>query len=109
MTISYLTQEFTMVVEALAGTAFRFSRITDVDHAGYLWIFSILATVYGCMTGLVRWHIKKGMFGMDDAIFALALVILLSPTYVPESALCPLVGTNTIFTSIRYSYRPTQL
>lgn len=51
-----------------------FSAISSEDHAGYVWIVTILGAVYSCMTVLVRGRIKWGLFGLDDYLIGLATV-----------------------------------
>ena len=56
----------------------RFSPITQDDHAGYLWIATLLAAVYAVLSILVRGYIKRKCFGADDWICAAATVSGLS-------------------------------
>lgn len=52
----------------------RFSPITFNDHAGQLWIVTILSLIYSTLVALVRAYIKYQMFGFDDILFAFATV-----------------------------------
>lgn len=51
-----------------------FSPVTPKDHAGKLWIVTILSLIYTLHVALVRVYIKYGMFGFDDILFFLATV-----------------------------------
>lgn len=51
-----------------------FSPIEHNDHAGYLWIATILGIIYSSFSGLVRARIKKGIYGADDYLIGLATV-----------------------------------
>ncbi|KAF1812931.1 hypothetical protein P152DRAFT_507237 [Eremomyces bilateralis CBS 781.70] len=49
----------------------RFSPIIDGNHAGYIYIATILFIVYTVLSLVVRGHIKWGLYGFDDwTIFA---------------------------------------
>lgn len=65
----------------------RFSPILDDDHAGNVWIMTILAVLYSLLTAVVRALIKKRAFGMEDVFFYVALVsqsYFLSTQYLPR-------------------------
>ena len=51
---------------AFPSSSDRFSPITQDDHAGYLWITTLLTTIYAILSILVRWYIKRRCFGIDD-------------------------------------------
>jgi hypothetical protein len=51
-----------------------FSPISDQDHAGYLWIVTILGFIYSSMAAGLRGHIKWRLYGADDYVFAAAVV-----------------------------------
>lgn len=55
-------------------TADRFSPITQDNHAGYLWIATLLAAIYAILSILVRSYIKRNCFGADDIICVAATV-----------------------------------
>lgn len=63
-----------MDVDPNANSAFRFSPISDNDHAGNLWILAILATAYSLLAALIRLRIKWGVLGADDVLFGIAMV-----------------------------------
>jgi hypothetical protein len=52
----------------------RFSPVTFNDHAGQLWIVTILSLIYSGLVAFARAYIKYKMFGFDDILFALATV-----------------------------------
>lgn len=52
----------------------RFSPISDNDHAGYVWIVTILGLIYSGLGGLARARIKWGVHGVDDYLLGLATV-----------------------------------
>lgn len=54
--------------------ATKFSPITSTDHAGGLWIMTIVGLSYSWCAALIRIKIKWGMFGLDDVFFGLAMV-----------------------------------
>jgi hypothetical protein len=51
-----------------------FSPITFNDHAGKLWIVTILALIYSSLAVMARAYIKYKMLGLDDLFLALATV-----------------------------------
>lgn len=53
---------------------YRFSPVTFNDHAGKLWIVTILSLIYTSLIALARAYIKYKMFGFDDVLFAAATV-----------------------------------
>ncbi|KAK4990804.1 hypothetical protein LTR66_006706 [Elasticomyces elasticus] len=47
------------------------TRITADDHAGWLWIVSLLTLVYPLITCFVRLYVKRGIYSSDDwSLFA---------------------------------------
>lgn len=52
----------------------RFSPVTSSDHAGQLWIVTILALVYSSLVSTARAYVKYKMFGIDDLLIASATV-----------------------------------
>ncbi|WZH49465.1 uncharacterized protein QYS62_010666 [Fusarium acuminatum] len=52
----------------------RFSLVTTSDHAGQLWIVTILSLIYTGLVALARAYIKYQMYGFDDILFALATI-----------------------------------
>lgn len=55
-----------------------FSPIEHNDHAGFLWIVTILGIVYSSFSTLVRARIKRGIYGADDYFIVLATVSLMA-------------------------------
>lgn len=51
-----------------------FSPVTFNDHAGELWIVTILSLIYTACVAAARTYIKYNMFGFDDALIAMAMV-----------------------------------
>lgn len=60
-----------------------FSPITPDDHAGYLWIVTILGAVYTGLVATARFYVKSHVLGPDDYLLGLATV---SPRYLPNSS-----------------------
>ncbi|SPJ83935.1 uncharacterized protein FTOL_10451 [Fusarium torulosum] len=52
----------------------RFSPVTSNDHAGKLWIVTILSLIYSGLVALARAYIKYQMYGFDDILFTLATI-----------------------------------
>jgi hypothetical protein len=52
----------------------RFSPVTPDDHAGQLWIVTILSLTYSTLVVTARGYIKYKMFGFDDILIGLATV-----------------------------------
>ncbi|KIW87391.1 uncharacterized protein Z519_12027 [Cladophialophora bantiana CBS 173.52] len=44
----------------------RFSPITPDDHAGSVWIATLLCLVYSVITLVLRGHLRWNMYGLDD-------------------------------------------
>ncbi|PCD25477.1 hypothetical protein AU210_014580 [Fusarium oxysporum f. sp. radicis-cucumerinum] len=58
--------------------SYRFSPVTFNDHAGQLWIVTILSLIYSTLVALARLYIKYHKFGFDDVFFALAIIFHLA-------------------------------
>lgn len=54
-----------------------FSPVSADDHAGQLWIVTILAAIYTLTIAFIRIKVKWGMFGADDYLNAVAVVSIL--------------------------------
>jgi urea transporter len=66
----------------------RFSPVAFNDHAGQLWIVTILSLIYSSLVATARAYIKHQMFGFDDILIALAMVRkLISPGWHSVSKL----------------------
>ncbi|KAF4455587.1 hypothetical protein F53441_2111 [Fusarium austroafricanum] len=57
---------------------YSFSPVTFNDHAGKLWIVTILSLIYSSLVALARGYIKYQMFGFDDILFAGASILHLA-------------------------------
>ncbi|KAM0249005.1 hypothetical protein ACHAQJ_009254 [Trichoderma viride] len=64
--------------ETLKNGSSRFSHVTFNDHAGQLWIVTILSLIYSVLVAIARAYIKYQMFGFDDLLLALATVLHLA-------------------------------
>ncbi|EXA51461.1 hypothetical protein FOVG_00093 [Fusarium oxysporum f. sp. pisi HDV247] len=64
--------------DSLDDDLYRFSPVTFNDHAGKLWIVTILSLIYTSLIALARAYIKYKMFGFDDFLFAAATVLHLA-------------------------------
>ncbi|KAJ6779969.1 hypothetical protein PWT90_03347 [Aphanocladium album] len=53
----------------------RFSPVTSSDHAGQLWIVTILALLYSSLVSTARGYVKYKMFGIDDTLIAGATLL----------------------------------
>lgn len=51
-----------------------FAAISHDDHAGYLWIVTILGTLYTFVVAIVRFYIKFQILGLDDYLLGLATI-----------------------------------
>ncbi|KAH7109397.1 hypothetical protein B0J13DRAFT_490117 [Dactylonectria estremocensis] len=56
----------------------RFSPVAFNDHAGQLWIITILSLIYSALVAMARAYIKYQMFGFDDILIACATVLQLA-------------------------------
>ncbi|KAF7558248.1 hypothetical protein G7Z17_g151 [Cylindrodendrum hubeiense] len=56
----------------------RFSPIVFNDHAGQLWIVTILSLIYSALVTTTRAYIKYKMFGFDDILIGLAAALHLA-------------------------------
>lgn len=57
-----------------------FAPVTDLDHAGLLWVASILSLLISVLTIVTRAYIKRRAFGNDDW-FLLAAEVSFSIAY----------------------------
>ncbi|PTB72389.1 hypothetical protein M440DRAFT_68441 [Trichoderma longibrachiatum ATCC 18648] len=57
-----------------------FSRIAPNDHAGQLWIVTILSLIYSFLGAMARVYIKHQMFGFDDLLLGFATQWTVSST-----------------------------
>ncbi|KAL5615946.1 hypothetical protein FOBRF1_004694 [Fusarium oxysporum] len=64
--------------DSLDDDLYRFSPVTFNDHAGKLWIVTILSLIYTSLIALARAYIKYKMFGFDDVLFAAATILHLA-------------------------------
>jgi hypothetical protein len=55
----------------------QFSPITSDDHAGNLWILTILSLIYALHVAVARIYIKYRMFGVDDVLYGVAFVSII--------------------------------
>ena len=60
--------------------------VTPDDHAGKLWIVTILSLIYALHVAGARAFIKRRMFGLDDVLFGVATVSA-SPLCITDSSL----------------------
>lgn len=51
-----------------------FAPISHDDHAGYLWIVTILGALYTFLVAIVRFYIKFEILGLDDYLLGMATV-----------------------------------
>lgn len=51
-----------------------FSPVAFNDHAGKLWIVTILSLIYSTLSVMARAYIKYKMLGLDDLLLGLATV-----------------------------------
>lgn len=65
--------------------ASAFSPLQANDHAGTLWVVTIVGLVYAFVSGIMRMHIKQKAYGWDDYILALATVRLHPPPPTSQS------------------------
>ncbi|KIW69402.1 hypothetical protein PV04_05281 [Phialophora macrospora] len=56
-------------------TGSRFAQITPDDHAGSVWIASILCLIYSVLTLALRGHLRLRIYGLDDYIALVATLI----------------------------------
>lgn len=68
------SRRLAMELSASIDDSRRFSLVTSDDHAGQLWIVTILSLIYTGLVALARAYIKYQMYGFDDVLFALATV-----------------------------------
>jgi len=58
----------------IPGTRF-FTQISDTNHAGWLYIITLLSLCYIMIVFAVRFVVKYGMYGRDDWALLVATVI----------------------------------
>ena len=46
--------------------AHYFTRITDTDHAGWLWICGLITLSYPLLSTAVRLFVRQGVYEIDD-------------------------------------------
>lgn len=56
----------------------RFAPITTDDHAGYVWIATILGITYTLLAAFLRACVKCGMYGWDDILAVTATILHLA-------------------------------
>ena len=59
----------------------RFAEVTPDDHAGSIWIASILCLIYSVLTLILRGHLRFRMFEVDDYIATVATVYTKLPSF----------------------------
>lgn len=82
-----------MAVEAdpSAGLSKGFSPVSFSDHAGNVWIITILSLAYSSSVAAVRVYTKMRMYGIDDALIGVAMVLHLG------QAIALFIGLNNSF------------
>lgn len=55
-------------------TVWYFSKITDTDHAGYVWILALLTLLYPLGSCFVRFNVRYGLYMNDDWVLGGATV-----------------------------------
>lgn len=61
-------------VDMQSASSFRFAPNTAANPSGQLWIASILCLIYCTLVLVVRLHIKRRLYGTDDAAITIATV-----------------------------------
>ncbi|KAI0018941.1 hypothetical protein F4780DRAFT_477633 [Xylariomycetidae sp. FL0641] len=85
-----------------------FAPIHEDDHAGYIWIVTILSLIYSTSIGAVRAYIKWRLLGIDDYLMGLASVLHIAQCIVVFSALSNgLAKWNSITTEAQWSANGT--
>ena len=51
---------------ASSETGHRFAPVTPDDHAGSIWIATLLSLVYTVITLVTRGFLRKQLYGVDD-------------------------------------------
>ncbi|KAK8059153.1 hypothetical protein PG996_009083 [Apiospora saccharicola] len=75
----------------------RFSPITETDHAGYIWVITIIGTAYTALSLLLRAWIKYRVYGWDDLLIAIGTVLHLGQSVAVYLALSyGLAKSNTV-------------
>lgn len=75
----------------------RFSPITETDHAGFIWVVTIIGTSYTALSLLLRVWIKYRVYGWDDALIAAGTVLHLGQSIAVWLALSyGLAKSNTV-------------
>lgn len=59
---------------ATEATGDRFAQVTPDNHAGSIWIATLLCLVYTIITILTRGFLRKAMYGIDDYLILGATV-----------------------------------
>lgn len=57
----------------------RFSPIHPDDHAGYVWIATLVGLVYSLLAAGGRARVKWGMYAVDDYLAGIATVCYVFP------------------------------
>lgn len=60
--------------DTLAPGIWYFSRITDTDNAGYVWVTSLLMLLFPVLTLFVRIHVRWDGHQIDDWVLVAATV-----------------------------------
>ncbi|QPC65801.1 hypothetical protein HYE67_008032 [Fusarium culmorum] len=81
----------------------RLSPLTPDDHAGKLWIVTILSLIYTLHVAVARVYIKYRMLGVDDALYGVAVLLHLGQSVAMFVGLCNGLGKkNSITTPERW-------
>jgi hypothetical protein len=66
------------MADGLSGN--RFAEITPDNHAGSIWIASLLCLIYSVLTLALRGHLRFRIYGMDDYMALAATVRQYAPS-----------------------------
>ncbi|UZP32314.1 hypothetical protein NXS19_000130 [Fusarium pseudograminearum] len=77
----------------------RLSPLTPDDHAGKLWIVTILSLIYTLHVAVARVYIKYRMLGVDDALYGVAVLLHLGQSVTIFVGLCNGLGKKNSITT----------
>lgn len=63
-------------LSAFSDNSLRLSPVTAHDHAGYIWIVTILSLIYSSLATIIRIGVNFRIYGVDDFLLFFAMVRL---------------------------------
>ena len=59
-------------IQDLPPDVYYFAQLTHTNHSGVVWVAALVSLIYSLMSSGVRFTLRRGMYGFDDAALLLS-------------------------------------